>query len=417
METDADPGSDGQPEVDAAAQFEARMQPSDPSAHHEPSAAAAPRVSSPRKSAGKRTKKKAKTAKTSKTSKAAKTASAGPQRAPRYPRHSLEKALRIPRAIYEQNAGQPASRLEAVRFAGGNVVNGAWRGEISSAKKYGLLDERDGQLHLADRARRVLAPQSELDRGVALKDAIQDAPEFADVYNFYRGELLPETQYLTNTLLERFSVPPEKLGEFLQLFEESLRFAELLDESGPRSRVLDAGLPSARPVGAAAVAGAAPGGATVGRTLKGVAGSGDTCFVMQPFSGHLGAYYESVYRPAIEQAGLEPMRADNDLFGTGKIIDQVWRGINRAAVLVAELTSKNPNVFYELGIAHALHKPVVLVSSNEDDIPFDLRHIRVIVYDQRDPFWGNKLIDKVAENIRSAISHPEEAIFKIDQMG
>ena len=107
------------------------------------------------------------------------------------------------------------------------------------------------------------------------------------------------------------------------------------------------------------------------------------------------------------------MRADNEIFGAGKIMDQVWQGINAAKVLVAELTSKNPNVFYELGIAHALQKPVVLVSSNEDDVPFDLKHIRVIYYDKNDPFWGQKLLNKVAENIISALKNPEEAIFNV----
>ena len=107
-----------------------------------------------------------------------------------------------------------------------------------------------------------------------------------------------------------------------------------------------------------------------------------------------------------------PIRADNDIFGTGKIMDQVWSGINNAKVLVAELTKRNPNVFYELGLAHALKKPVVLVSSNEEDVPFDLKHIRVIYYDVTDPFWGQKLVEKVAENIISAIKNPEEAIFQ-----
>ena len=74
------------------------------------------------------------------------------------------------------------------------------------------------------------------------------------------------------------------------------------------------------------------------------------------------------------------------------------------------MTGRNPNVLYELGIAHALRKPVVLVSSNEDDVPFDVRHVRVIYYDMRDPFWGMKLIDKVAENILSALKNPDEAI-------
>ena len=53
---------------------------------------------------------------------------------------------------------------------------------------------------------------------------------------------------------------------------------------------------------------------------------------------------------------------------------------------------------------------MVLVSSNEGDVPFDVRHVRVIYYDVTDPFWGEKLIAKVAENIVSALKNPYEAI-------
>jgi hypothetical protein len=133
---------------------------------------------------------------------------------------------------------------------------------------------------------------------------------------------------------------------------------------------------------------------------------------MQPFAAPYGNYYEKIFKPAIEKTGLQAVRADAEIFATGKIIDQVWWGINAAKVLVAELTTRNANVFYELGLAHALNKPVVLVSSNETDVPFDLHHIRVIYYDVNDPFWGTKLIEKIAENILSAMTNPEEAIFK-----
>src|SRR5262249_48478628 len=133
---------------------------------------------------------------------------------------------------------------------------------------------------------------------------------------------------------------------------------------------------------------------------------------MQPFAQPYGGYYEKIFKPAIEKAGLQPVRADAEIFGTGKIIDQIWRGINNAKVLAAELTTRNPNVFYELGLAHAMRKPVVLVSSGEVDVPFDLQHIRVIYYDVSDPFWGTKLVEKIAENILSALKNPEEAVFK-----
>ena len=78
-----------------------------------------------------------------------------------------------------------------------------------------------------------------------------------------------------------------------------------------------------------------------------------------PFGPPVGEYYEKIYAPAIQKAGLRPVRADADIFGTGKIIDQISRK-NAAKVLVAELTSRNPNVFYELGLAHALENRLYL---------------------------------------------------------
>lgn len=324
----------------------------------------------------------------------------------KFPRHSVERALRIPQALYDQNGGQPATMAEAVRFAGGSSVSGPFKTEVSSSKKYGFLESVDhNRIGLTERARKAIAPQSPTDRLNALRDGILAAPDLSEVYSFYRGENLPDQQFFRNALTDRFGLPPDKVAEFLEIFNESVKAADLIDDSGPRPKLVDIGRDERHRqrsdgAGRQAHIPAAP--------------AGSTCFVVQPFSGPLGGYYESIYRPAIEQAGLEPLRADAEIFGTGKIMDQIWRGIRSASVLVAELTTKNPNVFYELGLAHALEKPVVLVSSNQEDVPFDLRHIRVILYDQTDPFWGQKLIDKLADNVRSALSDPEEAIFRVD---
>lgn len=318
----------------------------------------------------------------------------------KFPRHSVEKALRVAKAIFDQNAGKPTTKADAAKFTTGGKATGPFIVEVSSAKKYGFLHDEAGKLVPEDRARKVLFPQSDTDRLTGLREAVLAAPDLAEVYSHYRGENLPDTEFFTNALRDTFNIPADKIAEFMDVFYDSMRSAQLIDESGERPRLIDVGrddgvkshtLPGAKKISVAA---------------------GTVCFVMQPFAGYLGGYYELIFRPAIEQAGLTPMRADDDIFATGKIMDQVWRGISNATVLVAELTSKNPNVFYELGLAHALRKPVVLVSSNEDDVPFDLRHIRVIVYDQSDPFWGGKLIDKIADNIKSALANPEEAIFK-----
>jgi hypothetical protein len=323
----------------------------------------------------------------------------------KFPRHPVEKALRIPRAIMEQNAGRKCSDAEAAKYVGVGY-NGPFSTEIGSSIKYGFLERPEpGFVAVAELARKALRPQKPEDEVDALRTAVMNAPQISDVYSHYRGENLPDGAFFEHALVDKFNIPAEKVREFTEVFINSMQSAKLVEQVEGKLRVLDvtSSVPTVHP--------------ETGKLQKrwvdaGKNGTEGTCFVVMPFAAPIGAYYQQIYEPAIEKAGLKPIRADADIFGTGKIIDQIWEGINHAKVLVAELTTRNPNVFYELGLAHALNKPVVLVSSNQDDVPFDLQHIRVIYYDMSDPFWGPKLIEKIAENLVSALNDPEEAIFE-----
>ncbi|HEX8098721.1 MAG TPA: hypothetical protein VF660_00790 [Actinomycetota bacterium] len=135
----------------------------------------------------------------------------------------------------------------------------------------------------------------------------------------------------------------------------------------------------------------------------------DICFVIMPFGGWLDDYYETIYAPAIEAVELEPHRAD-DLYRPSTIVNDIWSYTQRAKLLLADLTGKNPNVFYELGLAHALGKPAILVAESMDDIPFDLRALRIIVYDKNDPRWGERLQEKVQTSITEVLKAPQEAV-------
>jgi len=322
----------------------------------------------------------------------------------KYPRHSVEKALRIPKAIIDQNAGKPCTVKEAAAFIGVKPV-GLFNVEIASAKKFGFLERPvKGKIQLTNLAKRIIRPKSAEDEMKGYQEAVLQAPEISEVYKHYRGENIPDDNFFRNTLVDTYKIPEADFQDFKQVFVESLEKAGMLIKHGNKLRVID-------------ISAESPQLEEKSDRLKKLEASvsvkaTDTCFVMQPFAIPHSDYYEKIYKPAIEKAGLQPVRADAEIFGTGKIMDQVWRGMNAAKVLMAELTTRNPNVFYELGLAHAMKKPVVLVSSNEADVPFDLHHIRVIYYDVNDPFWGTKLIDKVAENILSALKNPEEAIFK-----
>ena len=128
-----------------------------------------------------------------------------------------------------------------------------------------------------------------------------------------------------------------------------------------------------------------------------------TCFVLMPFSEPFNRYYSAILRPAAESAGFRSVRAD-DLFGPANLIRDIWEGIKKAKCLIAELTSRNPNVMYELGLAHVLQKPVVLITQNIEDVPFDLRAIRCIVYDTTEPDWSGQLRDNIKNHIKAMLT-------------
>ena len=135
----------------------------------------------------------------------------------------------------------------------------------------------------------------------------------------------------------------------------------------------------------------------------------EICFTIMPFGGWGDDYYETIYCPAIRGAGLEPHRAD-DLFRPSTIVNDIWAYTKRAKLLIADLTGKNPNVFYELGLAHALAKPAILVAESMDEIPFDLRALRIIVYNKNAPDWGQLLRDKIEAAIKEVLKSPVEAV-------
>jgi len=128
-------------------------------------------------------------------------------------------------------------------------------------------------------------------------------------------------------------------------------------------------------------------------------------FVVMPFTKRLAPVYEDHIKAVAEGLGLSVARAD-DFFSTHSIIEDVWRALYHARVVIADCTGRNPNVFYELGIAHTLGRPVVLVAQDQDDIPFDVRHIRSLVYDFT-PRGMAKLEQDLASTIRFALRDPQ----------
>ncbi len=128
------------------------------------------------------------------------------------------------------------------------------------------------------------------------------------------------------------------------------------------------------------------------------------CFVMMPFANELKRIYTEVIKPTIESRDLMCLRAD-DIRTNGAIMDHVWKSICEARFLIADLTFGNANVFYELGIAHAVGKETILIARRMGESPkrpFDVLHLRTILYDDT-PDGRSKLRTELDLAIREII--------------
>jgi hypothetical protein len=121
-----------------------------------------------------------------------------------------------------------------------------------------------------------------------------------------------------------------------------------------------------------------------------------------PFSTQFDDLFENCIRLAAENAGARAERVDKQLYKDKDVLDMIRDQIDKAAVLVAVITGNRPNVFYEIGLAHAVQKYVVILTNNTKAIPFDLQHIPTLPYNTID----DELVAKLTEQLKWHLSHP-----------
>jgi hypothetical protein len=117
------------------------------------------------------------------------------------------------------------------------------------------------------------------------------------------------------------------------------------------------------------------------------------CFVLMPFNE---SWSERIWnrhiKPTIEKIGMKCIRAD-DILGSNIIVEDIWEKINSANIIIADITKKNPNVFYELGLAHVVGTPTIIISQDNEKATFDVAHYRYIIY--QDNSEGCEVLEKM----------------------
>ena len=106
-----------------------------------------------------------------------------------------------------------------------------------------------------------------------------------------------------------------------------------------------------------------------------------TCFVIMQFTEQFDILYTDVIKPVCEAHGYKIIRGD-DFYTTGQIMEDIVRSIRTASLIIADVTPDNANVFYEVGFAHAINKPTILLSDKKRErLPFDISGFRTLFYD------------------------------------
>ncbi|MCC6895490.1 MAG: DUF4062 domain-containing protein [Anaerolineae bacterium] len=132
-------------------------------------------------------------------------------------------------------------------------------------------------------------------------------------------------------------------------------------------------------------------------------------FMIMPFADAFTPIYTDVIRPLAKELGLSISRGDEFTSANGVIMGEVWSALNNCKFVIAEITGGNDNVFYELGIAHTLNKPTILITQapKAENVPFDIRHLRYIRYENT-VSGGAKLRDDLKAGITRLLSDLNE---------
>lgn len=125
-----------------------------------------------------------------------------------------------------------------------------------------------------------------------------------------------------------------------------------------------------------------PGELVFGRPATGRQFQADI-FMIMPFAPDFDPVYRDIVRPLAAELGLAVRRGDEFASVRGSIMEEVWAALNACRFVIADISASNLNVFYELGIAHTLNKPALLITRAQkpEEVPFDVRHLRYIAYE------------------------------------
>lgn len=310
-----------------------------------------------------------------------------------YPMISLEKCLIVAQKIKELNGGNPWLPKEVADAINIRDTNKLYY-YTAASRDFGFTTgtSQSKEIALTDFGRAtVYAPNPEAEHKRKL-EAFLKIEIFKNVLDYYKGSVLPEMKYLSNTLEDKFKLHPDFHEEFSKVFSENCKDLNIttgnpLDENGSDKTSFQ------------------PSTVIVGETKKGTKGK-LKAFVIMPFteknvvrpSGFFKEVLDSLLVPAGVDAGFTVETANKQ--GSDVIQSTIINDLLEADLVIADLTDHNPNVLFELGLRMAHDKPIALIKTKDTGKIFDVDNmLRVYEYNQN--LWKST----IEADIPSLIEH------------
>ncbi|MBY2992917.1 hypothetical protein HF263_20675 [Rhizobium leguminosarum] len=335
-----------------------------------------------------------------------------------FPASTLEEPLEFAKAIFRIGSGQPVRRFTLFDQLGKSPESGGSRQLIINSGKYGLTKggvQAENIELTAEGLKAVDDQVNERDRAkIKAQLAITNIEPFQKLYDKFVGNKLPAHAVLIDAAKD-VGIEPAHAAEAVDTFVVNLRFVGLLKTLSGAERIISNDMmlgdlpaaPANEMLRHAAVA------ASTSIVTSEHAQFESTCFYIAPIGEegsearkHSDLFLGTIVEPALEQFQLKVVRADA-IDKPGVITRQIIEYIMRSRLVIADLSFRNPNVFYELALRHAVKLSIVQIIRASEKIPFDVNQMRTVVIDTTDIYAFAPRIDsyrsEVANQVRRAL--------------
>ncbi|MGE2690863.1 hypothetical protein [Mycolicibacterium pulveris] len=321
-----------------------------------------------------------------------------------FPAMSFKEALFLAEAIHTHGSGQKVRRITLFEALNRSPTSGATRNLITASGQYGLTTGSYNAefLELTDTGRTASDPAlpESMRLPAQIELAVSRIDPFKKVFDQYSGLKLPTAEVLKDAF-KNAGVTDDHLSEASETFLANAREVGLIRTIAGSEHLVsaDAAIERAatddhpsdaqhheefatRAHQTTTAGSAAPAWGPVQEEDLST-----TCFIVSPIGAddseqrmHADLVLGSLIEPALAELGLKPVRADQ-ISKPGLITGQVIEHIVKAALVIADLSFANPNVYYELALRHAARKPVVQITRSSDKLPFDVGQYRTVTID------------------------------------